>query len=181
MTAGIKLKSVVEERHDDAWTYPTMASDEALLMPASVLERMAEVIDDSLGDEAANFWYGLGEEMGEKMATDVIAKTKTKRSRVFKLLIEEIQLMGWGKVTIYDKKFGGIEGTFRIEVATLLRNNRSGNRCQLLRGFLTGSLRTTYSADDITCTEISCTLKGDSFCEFKVERPRKSWLRSVFY
>jgi len=180
MTAGIKLRSVVEEGHDDALTYPTMTSDEALLVPASALERMAEVIDGSLDEEAAKFWYGLGEEMGERMAANVIAKMRSKRSRVFKLLIEEIELMGWGKVTIYDKKFGGIEGTFRIEAANLLRN-RPGSRCQLLRGFLTGSLRTTYKADDITCAEISCTVKGDSSCEFKVERPRKSWLRSVFF
>jgi len=181
MTAGIRLRSVIEERHDDPLKYPTMASDEALLMPASVMERMAEAIDGSLGKEAEKFWYDLGEEMGKSMATNVIAKTKSKRSRVFKLLIEEIQLMGWGKITIYNKKFGGIEGTFRVEAATLLRNNQSGSRCQLLRGFLTGSLATTYNADDITCVEISCTGKGDSYCGFKVERPRKSWLRSVFY
>lgn len=181
MKAGIKLRSVVEERQDDSLKYPTMASAEALLMPALAMERMAAAIDDTLGKEAEKFWYDLGEEMGKEMATNVIAKTKSKRSRVFKLLMEEIQLMGWGKVTIYNKKFGGIEGTFRVEAAALLRNNRSGSRCQLLRGFLTGSLVTTYNADDITCVEISCTGRGDSYCEFKVERPRKSWLRSVFY
>jgi len=136
MTAGIRLRSVMEERHDDSSKYPTMASDEALLMPASVMEGMAEAIGHSLGKE---------------------------RSRVFKLLIEGIQLIGWGKKTIYDKKSGGIEGTIRVEVATLLRKNRSGSRCQLLRGFLTGSLVTTYNADDITCVEISCTGEGDSF------------------
>lgn len=176
--AGITLKGREEEVRNDTWASSVKASDEILLMPTSAFERIAEAIDSCLGKEADRFWYELGEETGAKIAEALIAKTKSKRARVFKLLIEETQSMGWGKITIHDKKFGGIEGIFRFEVAALLRNH-SGSRCQLLRGYLAGSLRRTYDIDDLTCVEIEG--EGDGFCEFKVDRPRKSLLRSIFF
>ncbi|MBO3803091.1 MAG: hypothetical protein JTT11_04335 [Candidatus Brockarchaeota archaeon] len=153
--------------------------DDAVLVRARTLAKIMEAASKAAGAGSLEFWHELGEEAGEGMASLLIAKMKTKRARIVKFLLGEARSAGWGKITYCGRRFGGIDGTLRIEDSPLLRIDPTGGACQLYRGYVEGFLKKIRGSGAVSCSESSCVRKGSPFCELVIEKGRESWLRSV--
>lgn len=179
----MKMISLIKLRSKEAASngFPSLASilGDPVLVRAQTLAKVMEVVNRAAGVESRKIWYRLGEEAGEDMASFLIGKMKTKRSRIAKFLISESQSAGWGKVTFCGNRFGGIEGTIRIENSPLLSIDSTGDACQLYKGYIAGLLKRIYDIGGVECTDGSCLRKGGPFCELRVKKRREKWLRSI--
>ncbi|MGQ9514138.1 MAG: hypothetical protein ACUVTL_03685 [Thermoproteota archaeon] len=175
---NLYLKGEVESSN-----YSNLVSvlDDALLIRAKTFVKIFRAFYEAIGSDSLKFWYKLGNEAGEEMGSILIAKMKTKRARIVKFLLSQSHSAGWGKITYCGKRFGGIDGTIRVENSPLLKNDTSGAACEFYKGYIMGFLNKIYGVGEIKCSGSSCLRKGSNFCELMIERNRESWLRSVLF
>jgi predicted hydrocarbon binding protein len=155
------------EFYDDEGEWRIAGSD-WLLMSGSAVRSWVKVTEQISGSNAKGVMYKTGKSAGEQFAKTLL-KEGLKDEELKCALEIFLTNGGWGKVQA-KLNFQEQEAVVRIRNSVTTRQTKAKEPvCHFISGFIAGAL-TIILGKKAECFEVRCKAKGDTFCEFRVDR-----------